>query len=152
MVRLAVAGIGDDDEERLRRFLPNWQKNSQLLLLGNKDGKVSYLDVSFLDPYDYWKKSFGAFTRSLTARDDAEAMERITGHRPVSCPWRAYYDPLVREVMALSWAVDDGNLAAATGDDPPAILLDAVGMYRQSMSATLAEDRRLAEEERKSRG
>ena len=78
VVRLAVAGIGDDDEERLRRFLPNWQKNSQLLLLGNKDGKVSYLDVSFLDPYDYWKKSFGAFTRSLTARDDAEAMERIT--------------------------------------------------------------------------
>ncbi len=75
---MAMAGIGDDDEERLRRFLPNWQKNSQLLLLGNKDGKVSYLDVSFLDPYDYWKKSFGAFMRSLTARDDAEAMERIT--------------------------------------------------------------------------
>jgi hypothetical protein len=39
---------------------------------------VSYLDVSFLDPYDYWKKAFGAFVRSLTARDDAEAMERIT--------------------------------------------------------------------------
>ena len=29
-------------EGRLRRFLPDWQKNSQLLLLGNKDGKVSY--------------------------------------------------------------------------------------------------------------
>ncbi len=39
---------------------------------------MSYLDVSFLDPYEYWKKGFGAFTRSLTARDDAEAMERIT--------------------------------------------------------------------------
>lgn len=75
---MAVAGIGRDDEERLRRFLPDWQKNSQLLLLGNKDGKVSYLDVSYLDPYDYWKKAFGAFMRSLTARDDAEAMERIT--------------------------------------------------------------------------
>jgi len=39
---------------------------------------VSYLDVSFIDPYDYWKKSFGAFMRLLTARDDAEEMERIT--------------------------------------------------------------------------
>ena len=39
---------------------------------------MSYVDVSFLDPYDYWNKSSGAFTRSLTARDDAEAMERIT--------------------------------------------------------------------------
>jgi len=36
-----------------RRFLPDWQKNSQLLLTKNKDGKVSYIDVSFLDPYDY---------------------------------------------------------------------------------------------------
>jgi hypothetical protein len=81
-----------------------------------------------------------------------EAMERIVGHRPVSCPWRAYYDPLVREVMALSWAVEEGNLAAATGDDPPAILLDAVGMYRQALSATLAEDRRIADEERRARG
>ena len=73
-----MASIGRDDEERLRRFLPDWQKNSQLLLLGNKDGKVRYIDVSFLDPYDYWKKAFGAFTLSLTARDDAEPMERIT--------------------------------------------------------------------------
>ena len=78
MVLLALAGIGRDDEERLRRFLPDWQKNSQLLLTKNKDGKVSYVDVSFLDPYDYWKKASGAFVRSLTARDDAEAMERIT--------------------------------------------------------------------------
>ena len=39
---------------------------------------MSYVDVSFLDPYDYWKKASGAFVRSLTARDDAEAMERIT--------------------------------------------------------------------------
>jgi len=39
---------------------------------------VSYIDVSFLDPYDYWKKASGAFVRSLTARDDAEAIERIS--------------------------------------------------------------------------
>ena len=77
-IAMTLAGIGRDDEERLRRFLPDWQKNSQLLLTKNKDGKVSYIDVSFLDPYDYWKKAFGAFTRSLTARDDAEAMERIS--------------------------------------------------------------------------
>jgi hypothetical protein len=58
---MALAGIGRDDEERLRRFLPDWQKNSQLLLTKNKDGKVSYVDVSFLDPYDYWKKSIRRF-------------------------------------------------------------------------------------------
>jgi hypothetical protein len=81
-----------------------------------------------------------------------EAIERITGHRPVSCPWRAYYDPLVREVMALSWSVESGNLGAALGDDPPAVLVDALGVYRSALAATLAEDRRLADEERRARG
>lgn len=81
-----------------------------------------------------------------------EAIERITGHRPVSCPWRAYYDPLVREVMSVSWAAEAGNLAAALGEDPPAVLVDALGVYRSALAATLAEDRRLAEEERKARG
>ena len=39
---------------------------------------MSYVDVSYLDPYDYWKKAFGAFTRSLTSNDETQATERIT--------------------------------------------------------------------------
>jgi hypothetical protein len=39
VVRLALAGVGRDNEERLRRFLPDWQKNSQLLLTKNKDAR-----------------------------------------------------------------------------------------------------------------
>jgi hypothetical protein len=74
----ALAGISGDDEDRLRRFLPNWQKNSQLLLFKNKDGKVSFADISYLDPYDYWKKAAGALFRALASSDDATATERIT--------------------------------------------------------------------------
>ena len=74
----ALAGISGDDEDRLRRFLPDWQKNSQLLLFKNKDGKVSFADISYLDPYDYWKKAAGALFRGLTSSDDATATERIT--------------------------------------------------------------------------
>ena len=74
----ALAGISGDDEDRLRRFLPDWQKNSQLLLFKNKDGKVSFADISYLDPYDYWKKAAGALFRALASSDDATATERIT--------------------------------------------------------------------------
>ena len=62
-----MVGIGDDDEERLHRFLPDWQKNSQLLLLGNKDGKMSYLDMSFLLPEKIFRR-FHALAHSPRRR------------------------------------------------------------------------------------
>jgi hypothetical protein len=62
---MAMAGISGEDEEDLRRFLPDWQKNSQLILFRKASGEVDFLDVSFLDPYEYFKKPLVAFTRSL---------------------------------------------------------------------------------------
>jgi hypothetical protein len=73
-----MAGISGEDDDDLRRFLPDWQKNSQLLVFKNKDGKVSFIDVSYLDPYEYWKRPVTAFLRALGADNDATAMERIT--------------------------------------------------------------------------
>jgi hypothetical protein len=73
------------------------------------------------------------------------------GHRPPTCPWRAYYDPLVREVMSLAWAIEGGNLPAVIGDDTPAILVEAIGVYRMAVMSTSAEERRLREEARPKR-
>lgn len=73
-----MAGISGEDDDDLRRFLPDWQKNSQLMVFRNKDGKVSFIDVSYLDPYEYWKRPITAFLRALAAPDDSSAMERIT--------------------------------------------------------------------------
>jgi hypothetical protein len=71
------AGISGEDDDDLRRFLPDWQKNSQLLVFKNKDGKVSFVDVSYLDPYEYWKRPITAFLRALGADSESTAMERI---------------------------------------------------------------------------
>ncbi len=73
----AAAGISGEDDDDLRRFLPDWQKNSQLLVFKNKDGKVSFVDVSYLDPYEYWKRPITAFLRALGADSESTAMERI---------------------------------------------------------------------------
>jgi hypothetical protein len=69
---MAIAGISGEDEEDLRRFLPDWQKNSQLLVFRKADGQVSFVDVSFLDPYEYFKKPLVAFARSLRNAEGAD--------------------------------------------------------------------------------
>jgi len=69
---MAMAGISGEDEEDLRRFLPDWQKNSQLVLFRKANGEIDFLDVSFLDPYEYFKKPLTAFMRSMRSPGSAD--------------------------------------------------------------------------------
>lgn len=77
-----------------------------------------------------------------------DTIERITGARPASCPWRALYDPLVREVQRLAWAIDSGNLAAVIDKHTPAAVVDALGHFRAAQQAVFAEERRIRDAER----
>lgn len=79
------------------------------------------------------------------------AIERITGHKPSTCPWRAFYDPLVREVLEVFWSIEGGNLGGVIGEDPPGILVDAIGVFKRALDATQAEDDRLRREERETK-
>jgi hypothetical protein len=54
-----MAGATKGDDEDRREFIPPWSKNSQIAWLG--DGK--YLDISFIDPYAYVRKSVHAYLR-----------------------------------------------------------------------------------------
>jgi hypothetical protein len=63
------------------------------------------------------------------------------GIEPASCPWRALYDPLVREVLAIRSLAKEG--VASLEADPPAILLDGLDVYLMAYNAT-----RVAEMER----
>lgn len=59
------------------------------------------------------------------------------------CPWRALYSPQVREVMNLSWSVEEGNLGAVLGQDPPGWLAEGVGVYQRALRRTRNEDEKL---------
>lgn len=65
-------------------------------------------------------------------------MEKLTGHRPETCPWRAMYDPLVADIHGIVALKDYGD--AALGDDPPALHLDALRVYLRARGATEAHD------------
>lgn len=68
----AAFGVGDDEEEALRDLAAPWSKNSTFLYTGrDADGKLRYFDMSFLDPYGYWKRPLTAMMRDQPWEDSA---------------------------------------------------------------------------------
>ena len=56
--------VDDDDEEAIRVLAAPWQKNSTYLYWGrDEQGNMVYTDLSFLDPYGYWKRPLTALMR-----------------------------------------------------------------------------------------
>ena len=56
--------VSDDEEEAIRLMSPYWSENSNLMFMGRNDkGQLEYLDVSFLDPYNYFKRPINAALR-----------------------------------------------------------------------------------------
>jgi hypothetical protein len=48
----AIYNIADDEIQAMRRFVPEWSKNSTLIPFKDEDGKMSYVDFSHLNAYD----------------------------------------------------------------------------------------------------
>lgn len=71
---MTAAGLSGDDLEDLRQFLPDWQKNSQIMILGRNGSEINYVDVSYLDPFEVWKKPMMAFYRGVANADNAEEL------------------------------------------------------------------------------
>lgn len=82
-----------------------------------------------------------------------DQIERVTGHRPPTCPWRSFSDPLVGEVLSLYRAVggatENGAVPAlALPHDPPHRVWQGLNAYASAVSLIRAEDARLAREQR----
>lgn len=56
--------IGDDEEEAVRLMAASWNSNSNIWFMGRDEkGNIRYLDFSFLDPYNYFKRPINAVMR-----------------------------------------------------------------------------------------
>lgn len=76
---MALLGMDDDDDEAVRRMAAPWQRNSNLIYTGrDADGNIRYLDVSFLDPYNYWKRPIMAIMRNQPWEDSARDVAKET--------------------------------------------------------------------------
>jgi hypothetical protein len=63
-ISMAALGIDDDEEEAVRIMGAPWNRNSNLVFMGyDEDGNIVYFDVSFMDPYNQWKRIWTAIWR-----------------------------------------------------------------------------------------
>jgi|GEM_PF-4169646 len=60
-------------------------------------------------------------------------VEKLTGTRAETCPWFAFHDPLVADVLNVYPFFESGQLAFAAGRNPPALLVEAVREYHAAM-------------------
>lgn len=66
----ALIGVDDDEDEAVRMMAAPWQRNSNLLYTGrDAKGNLQYLDMSFIDPYNYWKRPINAILRNQPIED-----------------------------------------------------------------------------------
>ena len=79
-----------------------------------------------------------------------EHVKEMTGHAPVTCPWRAMYDPLVRDVMQLARAHHHDLAALKLGDDAPGIWVEGLIEFLSARESVKAQDLE-AENKRKKR-
>lgn len=74
------------------------------------------------------------------------AVESVTGHRPETCPWRAYSDPEVVQVLRAHGLYEDHQFFQAS-PDPPAWLAEAVYFYRAMLDRVRSAVRRKMKED-----
>jgi hypothetical protein len=91
--------------------------------------------------------------RSSLASAERAACERVTGDVPISCPWRAFYDADVAQVLKAHRWFESGQCREFWGDDPPMWLVLGVSHYHRAIEATRAdvEERRRSERESRER-
>jgi hypothetical protein len=81
--------------------------------------------------------------------------DNLLGTRPVTCPWRVFSDPLVRDVMSAYPLYESGQLALLIGSDPPKRLIQGIAEYHSALRTIdhkTWEERRRADESKRKRG
>lgn len=76
-----------------------------------------------------------------------KAMREFTGHEVMGCPWRAYANPLVREVLNATKFLEHGNLAVAH-PNPSHRFIEALGFWNQVSNRVGAKLMELERQER----
>lgn len=64
-------GVDDEEDEAVRDQLPEWSRNSNLYYWSREEGTLRYVDLSFIDPYNIWKRPINALMRDEPIRQQS---------------------------------------------------------------------------------
>jgi len=120
--------VSDEEMQALRRFVPEWSKNSTLLPTGRDEkGNLKYIDFSYSNAYDFLTRPFRAVTNALAETDASneslkEALAKGMGDGMVEL-----MDPFASESIFIEGLLDstirrgigkDGRRVWSEADDP----------------------------------
>jgi hypothetical protein len=81
-----------------------------------------------------------------------KSVENWTGDRPLSCPWRAFYDPFVKDILTLYPFYLSGQLSLVIGQDPPLYLLQGLAYYHTKIETIRGKQMEAEREKSKRNG
>ena len=61
--------VDDDEDEAVRLLAPPWSQNSNIAYVSRSEDGLSYIDLSALDPYSYFKRPLNAIMRDQPLDD-----------------------------------------------------------------------------------
>jgi len=86
IISMLAMGMDDEDDEAVRKLLPPWSRNSQLIYTGyDENGMPTYYDLSYIDPYTYLKKPISAMLNGNNEGIDDKVLDAL----------KEYLDPFI---------------------------------------------------------
>ena len=69
----AKNNVSDEEMDALRKFVPEWSKNSTLLPVSrDENGYIKYIDFSYTNAYDFLLRPYRAVLNGITKEDNSE--------------------------------------------------------------------------------
>lgn len=69
--------IDDDEEQAIRDLAAPWNRNSNIFFTGrDKNGELRFIDLSYLDPYNYFKRPINALIQDRPFEDKLKDVAR----------------------------------------------------------------------------
>ncbi len=101
-----IQGISGEDDENARVFMPPWSQNSEILWFGHSpEGKRTWVDISYTDPWSYLKEPAMAMLRADSVDD---AMGDVL---------RSALEPFLSEEIFTQSALDVARNKRSTGGE-----------------------------------
>ena len=120
--------VSDEEMRALRRFVPEWSKNSTLLPTGRDEkGNIKYIDFSYSNAYDFLTRPYRAVTNALAQTDGSNESLKEALAKGMGDGMTELMDPFASESIFIEGLIDstirrgigkDGRRVWSKADDP----------------------------------
>ena len=103
----AKNNVTDEEMNALRKFVPEWSKNSTLLPTGrDEDGYLKYIDFSYSNPYDYLVRPARTILNEIADGNDTNASLKASLGRGITDSFGELLEPFASESIFTEALID----------------------------------------------